>query len=844
MFDPRAERIAELVKTALERRPETWAAFLDAEPDLDAAMRADIESILRQNELASRFLETPAVHYAAETLIGEGAYVPGQIVGGYTVVSLIGRGGMGEVYLAEDRELHRRVALKFVHRSMASMELIRHFKREEHLLASLNHPNIAQLYGGGLTTDGIPFFAMEYIEGERLDQYCEQRALPTKERLQLFRKVCAAVSYAHQHLVVHRDLKPANIRVTAEGEPKLLDFGIAKLIELEGQPDKDATLTLRGVMTPEYASPEQIDGGTITTASDVYSLGVILYKLLTGQSPYRTKTARPDEIARAVTDQEPVRPSDNAAPSAPDSPAANRRLKGDLDNIALMAIRKDPARRYPSAAQLSEDIRRHLDGLPVLARKDTFSYRASKFIARNKIGVAAAILVFLAILSGLTISAWQARIARRERDRARAEQLKAQRINDFMQSLLGFANPSWTEPGSIKGKDLTIGQVVDEAAGRIDKDFAHEPQIRAEFQRNIGVTYMFQSRFDKAEQYLRTALNTFYSLNGDDDPDTARTATALADTLLFERQLPEAESLYRRALKIYRQEKNNPAFEARWYAGAAADLGLLASAKGQDNEAEKLWQEALALEPQLRGNDRAPIAIVKNNLGLLLSNRGNLDGAEVLMRQSWDDFKALPAGERYELASTLTELGNILTVKGQLDEAEQVLRAGEGLFRRFLGDNSPYLPRNLEIQARLFLQKGDLIQARRKIDQATENLRQAGLQDTEASFSVTTTRASIMVKEGRSPEAEPILRDLIQRISTSHPPLYLLGVIAHSVLGECLVELKRYDEAEALLLDSYKSFNETQGPLSPRTKMIVRRVVSLYESWQKPELAAQYRALL
>ncbi|HZE13659.1 MAG TPA: serine/threonine-protein kinase, partial [Chthoniobacterales bacterium] len=218
MPDPQADRVAEVVKAALELPPENWAAFLEAETDLDASSRADIESLLRQNEAASRFLETPAVHYAAETLLREGAYLPGQTVGGYTVVSLIGRGGMGEVYLAEDRELHRRVALKFVHRSMVSLELIRHFKREEQLLASLNHPNIAQLYGGGLTTDGIPFFAMEYIDGEQLDQYCEQRSLPIGARLELFRKVCAAVSYAHQYLVVHRDLKPANIRVTAGGE--------------------------------------------------------------------------------------------------------------------------------------------------------------------------------------------------------------------------------------------------------------------------------------------------------------------------------------------------------------------------------------------------------------------------------------------------------------------------------------------------------------------------------------------------------------------------------------------------------------------------------------------------
>jgi serine/threonine protein kinase len=843
MPDPQAERAAELVKTALELPAENWAAFLDAEPDLDASTRADIESLLRQNESASRFLETPAVFYAAETLIREGAYLPGQPVGGYTIVSLIGRGGMGEVYLAEDRELHRRVALKFVHRSMASVELTRHFKREEHLLANLNHPNIAQLYGGGLTTDGIPFFAMEYVEGERLDQYCDKRALPTKERLQLFRKVCAAVSYAHQHLVVHRDLKPANIRVTAAGEPKLLDFGIAKLVEPEGQPDKDATITLRGVMTPEYASPEQIEGGTITTASDVYSLGVILYKLLTGQSPYRTKTARPDEIARAVTDQEPARPSANVARSAADAPFAHHKLKGDLDNIVLMAIRKDPARRYPSAAQLSEDIRRHLEGLPVLARKDTFSYRASKFIARNKISVTAAILVFLAIISGLTFSALEARIARRERDRARAEQLKAQRVNDFMESLLGFANPGWYSPSAKKGRDVTIGQVLDEAASRVDKDFADQPQIRAELQRNIGTSYFYQTRYDAAERYLRAALETFTALHGDDDPDTARSAVVLADVLFFEEQSPQAESLYVRALRIYRKESNNPSFDPRWHAAAAADMGLLLNQKGDQKEAEALWQEVFALGPKLKGNDRAPIAIVKANLAVVNSERGDLDRAETLLRESWDEFKTLPSGERYELAVTLTELGNILTVKGELDEAERLLQEGAELYRKVLVANSPYLARNLEIQARLLLQKGDVAGAANAIEESA-NIYERGHFSPSSSFSTTVTRALIISKSGRPAEAEVILRDAIGRFEIAAPQGHLVIAIARSIRGECLVALQRYDEAEPLLIESYQILQTSQGPHNPRTKVALRRLVALYEAWPKPELAAQYRALL
>src|SRR5205807_1681016 len=436
MPDDRAGRLAELVKSAVERGPESRAAFLEEECRSDPAMQAEIASLLQQQEGVSRFIEVPALHFAAESFLGQCALSAGQIIGHYEIVSLIGSGGMGEVYLAQDRQLDRKVALKLIRRGFNSEDIIRHFKREEHLLASLNHPNIAQLYGSGLTADGVPFFVMEYVEGQRLDDYCNERKLETKERLQLFRKVCSAVTYAHQRLVIHRDLKPANVRVTAEGEPKLLDFGIAKLIEVENAQSSSMTLTLQGVMTPEYASPEQVRGESMTTASDVYSLGVVLYKLLTGQSPYRTTTNRPDEIMRAITDQAPERPSTAMARSLSDSsdnPQSAIRnpkfLKGDLDNIALMALRKDPTRRYQSVGQFSADIQRHLEGLPVVARKVTFTYRASKFIRRHRVAVAAAFLISISLVGGMITTTWQAQVARHEK-------VKAEDVKDALVRML------------------------------------------------------------------------------------------------------------------------------------------------------------------------------------------------------------------------------------------------------------------------------------------------------------------------------------------------------------------------------------------------------------------------
>ena len=489
-----AERVAELVKSAVEREPESWPAFLDQECGSDAAMRAEIESLLKQQEHATRFIETPALHLAAESLVRDGAFHAGQTIGDYEILSLIGTGGMGEVYLAHDRHLHRKAALKFVRRGMDSDDILRRFQHEERLLASLNHPNIAQLYGSGVTTDGIPFFAMEYVEGERLDQYCNERGLAMVERLNLFRKVCAAVTYAHQHLVIHRDIKPANIRVTAEGEPKLLDFGIAKLLDAEGGQSSGQTLTLQGVMTPEYASPEQVRGENITTASDVYSLGVVLYELLTGQRPYRITSSRPDEIARAITEQEPTRPSTAITKFKDNQKSAfinQKSLRGDLDNIVLMAMRKEPARRYSSVGQFSEDIRRHLEGLPVIARKDTVGYRTAKFVRRNKIGVAAAAVVFVTLVGGIIATAWQAKRATREARLAAEQRDRAERrfedVRHLSNALLFEIAPKIEHlEGATEARQSLLTQslkYLDSLAQESGKDWALQSELAAAYEK-------------------------------------------------------------------------------------------------------------------------------------------------------------------------------------------------------------------------------------------------------------------------------------------------------------------------------------------------------------------------
>ncbi len=438
MTPEESERVMDLFATALACTPgEERAAFLARECAGHDAVRAELESLLRVQVETPDFLDKPIFTRGAELLADEmtgsgGELRPGDTLGDCRVVSLLGVGGMGEVYLADDTTLGRRVALKLLLQHGRGDALLRHFRHERRVLAGLNHPHIARLYGGAVTPEGRPYLVMEYVEGERLDDYCQHHALGVPERLALFRKVCAAVAYAHQNLVIHRDLKPANIRVTPEGEPKLLDFGIAKLLDAEhtatvtSQPTM--TLTLQGMMTPEYASPEQLKNEVITTASDVYSLGVVLFELLTGQRPYHLKGRRPDEVIHAVCETElsrvstvVARPAEMPAVKGPPVPAGKLRrlLSGDLDNIVAKALRKEPARRYGSAALLGEDIRRHLEGVPVKARPDTLPYRAGKFLRRNKLGVAAAVLVALALVGGLVATAREARRANRRFDDVR-----------------------------------------------------------------------------------------------------------------------------------------------------------------------------------------------------------------------------------------------------------------------------------------------------------------------------------------------------------------------------------------------------------------------------------------
>lgn len=505
MKPERWRQVREILDKAIALPASERPAYLEVVCSGDASLRSEVESLLVSHEAAgSVFLMHPAVDFKSAVAETDGRRTRvGRRIGVYQITEEIGHGGMGEVYRAvrADGQYDKQVALKLVRGGLDAPMLEGRFRHERQILASMEHPNIARLHDGGTTEDGVLYLVMELIEGQRIDAYCDSHKLSITQRLQLFLQVCSAVQYAHQRLVIHRDLKPSNVLVTAEGIPKLLDFGIAKLLD----PDAGAETTVERPMTPEYASPEQIRGDPITTVSDVYSLGVMLYQMLTGRSPYLVETRSSHELARAICETDPGKPStvvlkpqpvrmdEQLQPATPEqisssregSPAKlRRRLAGDLDNIALMALRKEPQRRYASVEQLAEDIRRHLQGLPVTAVKGSLRYRARKFARRNRVVLAASAVVALTLVAGMAATIRQARIARRQAEIATAERARAEkRFNDVRElanSLIFEIHDSiQTLPGATPSRKLLLDKAV-EYLDKLSKDSADDTNLQRE----------------------------------------------------------------------------------------------------------------------------------------------------------------------------------------------------------------------------------------------------------------------------------------------------------------------------------------------------------------------------
>ena len=722
------EQLKSLFHSALEVDESHRAAFLDQACEGNAELHSRIERLLVSHEEAGSFLVSPALHGSGinpladgdddERAVHEKTRV-GQRIGPYEIIREIGRGGMGTVYLATraDQTFDRQVALKLIKRGMDSDAIIKRFVMERQILANLDHSNIARLIDGGTTEDGLPYFVMEYIEGKTITRYCDEHTLNTLARLKLFGQVCAAVQFAHRNLVVHRDLKPSNIIVTEDGTPKLLDFGIAKL--LSSQTPVEATATIGRVLTPEYASPEELRGLPVTTSSDVYSLGVVLYELLSGHRPFNFDNRSPEDVARKIVTSQPIKPSvviarieaasqtdeDEGHSRTPEAigrtregnvERLRRRLAGDLDNILLKALRKEPERRYASVQEFAEDLRRHLEGLPVLARSDTLSYRTGKFISRHKPGVAAVVVVLLTLLSATIVTSWQARVARRER--AKAER----RFKDLRSLTNSFLFDFHDAIADLNGATKAREMVVKKAQEYLDS-LAHEAGEDRELLWELSTAYLKLGDVQGRPGFSRT---------GD-------TGSALQS--------------YEKSLDTRRRLVSLEPNSAQYQLGLAITLsrfGPLFQVLGKPSAAVERMREATAITDKLLPGSRDLTTYqtaTRNSafLGDALSEMGNYDEALAmyqkclsLAEQNRAPFPNIAVKHRFAVCRE--RLGFIFTIKGDwqksLDNHLEMLALEEEL--------SALEPTNLDYaraEATAFDHVGDAYRGLRNYPKALEN---------------------------------------------------------------------------------------------------------------------------
>ena len=810
---------------------------------------------------------------------------------------------MGAVYVAvrRDEEFRKQVAVKILRRDMDSKDLIRRFRTERQILAAIDHPNIASLFDGGTTEDGRPYFAMEYIDGQRIDEYCDTQRLSVRERLVIFQSVCAAVQFAHQNLVVHRDIKPGNILVTADGVPKLLDFGIAKLLSpLMASATMDPTRTGLRMMTPEYASPEQILGEPITTASDIYTLGVLLYKLLTGHRPYRFEKGHAHEISRAICEEEPLRPSvvvtreeeitttgRTAKKITPETVGKarssnteklRRELAGDLDTIVLTALRKEPQKRYASAEQFSEDIRRHLEGLPVKARRGSTLYRASKFVNRHRVGVAMTAVSFVAVVAfALTMASQRDQLAS-ERDRTEKALQRAEVVSGFLEDTLSSASPY-----EGAGRNVTVVEVLDEAVPKISNSFQDLPETRAALQATVGSTYLRLGRFDDAEWLLREALATRRELSsGRDDADLAGSMNDLANLLRRKADYAEAEELYRDALamrqRIYGDEHPEVATilnnlgtvrdRQSDYDGAescyrqalsirkkalgnrheniAESQNALANVlrrMGEYEEAEVLYKDSLALRRELYGGRHPDVAESLNNLAFLYYTTGDYQRAEPLYRESLALRRTVLGDDHPEVAHSMTNLARLLRKTNRLEEAEPLYLGALAVRRRALGEQHPEVATSLNDLATLYSSKGEYAAAEPLYRQSLA-MRRELLGDEHWYVAMSLNNLAVLLnRTGRQVEAEPMYREALRLMrklrGEEHPDV----ATAMTNLAGLLEKMGQFGEAESLQLEAMEIRRSVFGMEHRETARSYRLLASFYDARNRPVEAAEFRKL-
>jgi serine/threonine protein kinase/Flp pilus assembly protein TadD len=738
----------------------------------------------------------------------------GRRLGPYRILSVIGRGGMGVVYRAErdDGKFAQRVAIKVLSGALSTPAFSERLEREYRILGTLEHPNIARLLDAGTTEDGLPYFVMEYVEGRPIDRFSAERKLSVRERLRLLLPVCDAVQFAHQNLIVHRDLKPDNILVSEQGIPKLLDFGIAKVLS-EVPAGNEATLM---AMTPDYASPEQVRGGPIGTATDVYSLGCVLYKMLAGVSPHQLQGKSPAESVRLICEEEPRKPS-----------AWNRELGRDEDNLLQMAMHKDVQRRYRSVEQFAADIGRYLNNEPVVARPASAGYRMQKYVRRHRIGVGVAAGLALMLASFATVQAAQLRRIIRERDRA-------DRITGFMSGMFKVS-----DPGEARGNSITAREILDKASRDIDTGLAKDPELQAQMMGVMGQVYGDLGLYARAQALLTRALEIRRRVLGPNHPQTLSSMDDLALNLSREGHYSEAEKLQRETLDARRRVLGPRHPDTLT---SMSNLAWAIGRQGRYPEAEKLQRETLDLRRRVLGPEHPDTLVSISDLSVSLKRQAHLAEAEKLQRESLDIQRRVLGPQDPHTLTSMNNLANTLNQEDHYAEAEKLQRETLDIQYRVFGPDHPDTTRSMTNLANTLHQERRYAEAEKFERQALDIQRRVLGPEHPHTLSAMNNLASTLNLEGHYTDAEKLGRETLairRRVLGPEHPETLMSMVN---LASSLLLEGQYADAESLQRKALGIQRRVRGPDNPDTAVSVYNLAIMEERQGKTDEALKLLA--
>lgn len=810
MTPERWERVSELLDTVFEHPPDERRAVVD---DLceDETVQSEVEAILETEDEAAAFLEAEAGPHLSAVLpdeestdSGEAAIDPldaGQRLGAYRIADRLGQGGMSVVYRAEraDDQFEQTVAVKLL-RGTLDPEVRRRFRAERRILAALDHPNIAQILDGGTTTDGRPYFVMEYVDGRPITEYCDENQLSIEERLDLFCTVVETVQYAHRSLIIHRDLKPSNVLVRDDGTVKLLDFGIAKV--LDAGPNESfaapSTRTGRHLMTPEYAAPEQVKGETITTATDVYALGILLYELLAGRRPYALDPHSPYDVVQMVCDTDPARPSTTLRTNRDDAPGPaaiadardstpsrlKRHLQGDLDALVLKALRKDPDARYDTAAALADDIEAYRDGRPVQAHAGSWTYRLRKFVQRRRTTVASAALILL-LLVGYAVTLTV------QTNRIRAERNEAEAVTAFLVDLFEGSDP--LRPMRAPRSDsLRLRNLLNRGAKRVRTELDGQPTVQAKLMSVIGRVYTNTGNYSRADSLLQTALSLYQSQNEESSTDLTWTKQTMAYSHFRQGRYEEAERLYREVLDPYRQ-RDRPTLSRQ--ASVLNGLALVLDESGAPAQADSIYR--IIIDRFRTERDSVP-GTYFHNLAIALEHQDRFEEALEMHDRALAAFRRQYGDTHPTVANAIARMAFTNHRAGRRTTADSLHREALAMRRELLPPTHPHLASSLVRYAWLLIERGEVSEARAKAE------------------------------EGLS-----ILTSLL-------PEGHWQIAAARSVLALCDMAEGDLEAAEPPLRAQYQMARKQFGPQDWRARTAAQALVKLYRTWEKPDSAARY----